>query len=203
MTAGALEYGNTPGNLGNMAGDGFEAAVKDACVTSPPFEKQQQGGGIGAWMRGENPDYPYAHESKHRANGSRPGYMQQGDTEGQLGNDQGETFWTAARQIVEQTYQVLRPGAVAVFVTGNFKRNGKVVDFGRQWLALCEACGFVGLEHIVAWKTEYMGTQMDLWGNGHEKRVDRISFFRRLSNAADPENAILSEDIWIAQKPLD
>jgi hypothetical protein len=33
----------------------------------------------------------------------------------------------------------------------------------------------------VAWKTEYNGNQLDIFGGDGEKNVDRVSFFRRLS----------------------
>jgi hypothetical protein len=79
-------YGATPGNVGHMRDGGFEAAV-----SSPPFEStvnhdggpiQQQGGAL---------------------------YSDYGSDPANIGNDTGDTFWTAARAIVEQTYAVLRP----------------------------------------------------------------------------------------------
>jgi hypothetical protein len=179
------EYGRTPGNLGNMAGEGFDAAV-----TSPPYEEN----GMHGRPSSRDAEFFNGRTLEH-------GLEAYGHTSGQLGNDQGETFWTAARQIVEQTYQVLRPGAVAVFICGDFVRDRQRVYFGRQWMALCEAVGFVGLEWITAWKTETHGTQMDLWGNGHERKVDRVSFFRRLANEKNPDAAILNEDVIIMRRP--
>jgi hypothetical protein len=162
-------YGESEGQMGGMA-----------VVGSPPFEKQQAGGGIGAWMRGENPGYDYKHSDKHRNGGSRPGYMQQGDSPGQLSNDTGTTFWSAARVILEQCYQLLPPGGVAVWVCGDFVRNKERVHFGRQWLALCESVGFRSLEHIVAWKREPGPVQAGIFED-KDHTIDRVSFFRRLS----------------------
>jgi hypothetical protein len=90
---------------------------------------------------------------------------------------------------------------VAAWVTGDFVRNGQRVPFGEQWLALCEAVGFEPLAWAVAWKTEHKGTQLDIFGNAHEKRVDRVSFFRQLANKRNPEAAILNEDVVFVRKP--
>jgi hypothetical protein len=185
----AAEYGRTPGNLGNMAG-GFDAAI-----SSPPYEGCDLGGGGGILVRDD------AMRRSHGFSVADGNYSVKGQTNGQLGNDQGATFWSAARQILEQTYQVLRPGAVAVFVCGDFVRDRQRVYFGRQWMALCEAVGFVGLEWITAWKTETHGTQYDIFGNGHERKVDRVSFFRRLANEKNPDAAILNEDVIIMRRP--
>ena len=190
-------YGATDGQLGRMAGEGWSAAV-----SSPPFGKQQEGGGIGAWMRGDNPDYPYAHESKHRDGGSRPGYMSQADDPANLANDTGGTFWAAARLIVEQTYAALRPGGYAAWVTGDFIRNGQRVEFGRQWMQLCEACGFQMVEWITASKVDKHPAQLDLFGGSHSRDKERVSFFRRMANKKNPQNAITSENVIILRKPL-
>jgi hypothetical protein len=124
-----------------------------------------------------------------------------GSTPGNIGNNSGDTFWHAAAEIVQQCYQLLPVGGVAVWVTGNFRRNGEIVDFGGQWLALCESVGFVGLEHITAWKVEPRPTQLDIFGNAHDKDIHRVSFFRRLDNQKNPGKEILSQEVWIVQKP--
>jgi hypothetical protein len=33
-----------------------------------------------------------------------------------------------------------------------------------------------------------------------DKTIDRVSFFRRLANDKNPDNAILNEDVWIMVK---
>jgi hypothetical protein len=203
----AAEYGRTPGNLGNMAGEGFEAAVKDACVTSPPFMGCNGTGSGDMEARQGRTDTSgrYTDKIPYEKRGFLMGkeeYEQWAQTcnLGSITTSQ-ETFWTAARQIVEQTYQVLRPGAVAVFVTGDFVRNRQRVYFGRQWMALCEAVGFEPLEWVTCWKTETHGTQFDIFGNGHTRKVDRVSFFRRLANEKNPGAAILNEDVIIMRRP--
>ena len=114
-----------------------------------------------------------------------------GTTPGNVGNDTGDSFWQAARAIVEQVYTVLKPGGCAAWVTGDFVRKGERVEFGRQWLELCEAVGFEPYAWAIAWKTESRGAQLDLAGRMHLNKVDRVSFFRRLANARSH-----ARDLW-------
>lgn len=178
------EYGRTPGNLGNLR--------MDAAVSSPPFQDPRAVNGRD--IERTRRDF--------KIGVSNIGQNEYGDTEGQLGQEQGASFWTAARDIVAQVYEVLKPGGYAAWVCGDFVRNKKRVNFGQQWLELCTAVGFEPVEWIVCWKTEHHGTQLDIFGNGHAKQVDRVSFFRRLANEKNPDNAILNEDVIIVRKPL-
>ena len=116
--------------------------------------------------------------------------------------DAVDTFWTAARAIVEQTYAALRPGGYAAWVTGDFIRNGQRVEFGRQWMQLCEACGFQMVEWITASKVDKHPAQLDLFGGSHSRDKERVSFFRRMANKKNPQNAITSENVIILRKPL-
>ena len=86
-------------------------------------------------------------------------------------------------------------------MTGDFVRRGKRVEFGQQWLDLCTAVGFEPYAWAVAWKTEHKGSQLDIFGNVVEQRVDRVSFFRRLANERNPDAAILNEDVIFVRKP--
>lgn len=186
-------YGDTPGQLGEMR-EGKPVAV----VSSPPFEESIPNDD--RKTRG-NVYNGAAADGSHRGGSFRE--LSYGSDPANIGNDTGDTFWQAAAEIVAQCYQLLPPGGVAAWVTGDFVRKKKRVYFGRQWLALCESVGFVGLEWIIAWKREPGPVQMDIFGNGHDQSKDRISFFRRLANQKNPENAILNEDVIIVQKPGD
>jgi hypothetical protein len=104
-----------------------------------------------------------------------------GSTDGNIGNNIGDTFWHAAAEIVQQCYQLLPVGGVAAWVTGDFVRKGERVYFGKQWATLCESAGFTLAEHIIAHKYEHNGTQLGVFGDDEEKVIDRVSFFRRLS----------------------
>jgi hypothetical protein len=182
----AASYGATEGQLGGM----------DAVVSSPPFEASLD--------RAKMPEsFLRQAEIKHGRTYTKESFKNEdyGATPGNVGNDTGDNFWTAARLIVEQTYAVLKPGAVASFVTGDFVRRGKRVEFGQQWLDLCTAVGFEPYAWAVAWKTEHKGSQLDIFGNVVEQRVDRVSFFRRLANERNPDAAILNEDVIFVRKP--
>jgi hypothetical protein len=182
----SMHYGNTPGNLGNM----------DGCISSPPFENS---------MNSTDEKFIVKHlEDIKRdpySNGALSLRGTYGSDPGNIGNDTGETFWSASALIVAQVYQLLKPGGVALWVTGDFVRRRKRVMFGEQWVALCESLGFVTLEHIYAWKTEHNGTQLGMFGEDKEHRTDRVSFFRRLANEKNPDHAILNEDVWVMVKP--
>jgi hypothetical protein len=117
-----------------------------------------------------------------------------------MGTSQGEDFWSAARLIVEQCYQVLKPGGMTAWVVKAFVRNKEIVDFPDQWRRLCEACGFETVEIVRAWVVEERGTQVDLWGNGHDLTVERKSFFRRLYEKKYPENRIDYEVVLFMRK---
>lgn len=123
-------YGQTAGQLSTMG----EGQAPGLSVSSPPFE--------GSLL---TKDEKFAHAvARDRRNGSRllnapDGY---GKTEGNIGNDSGDTFWSAARLVVQEVYALLKPGAHAIWVCGNFVRKKQVVPFCDQWQALCEQAGF-------------------------------------------------------------
>ena len=188
-------YGSTPGNLAQLpVGD---APV--ACISSPPFEKAQTGGGIAAAMQGRS-DYQV---DKHLlTTGSRvQGYQTQGETEGQLGQESGDTFWSATKAIVQQVYQVLAPGGHCVWITKRFVRNKAIVEFSQQWRDMCESVGFVTAHWHRAWLVEDRGTQHRLDGGIDKREVRRMSFFRRLHTKKYPHLAILWEDVICQVKP--
>jgi hypothetical protein len=106
-----------------------------------------------------------------------------GDSDGQLGQETGQDFWTAARQIMEQIAQVLQPGAVAIWVLGGFVRDWQYVDFPDQWRQLGESCGFESLEWIRAWKVEDRGEQYTLEGGLEKLIIQKKSFFRIMNEA--------------------
>jgi len=176
--------GTTDGNLATM----------DAVVSSPPYE------GLGvkmgkvdesAWSDGR-PRSIGRSQWEHKGYGS--------SIPGQIGNNTGETFWTAARTIVEQCHAVMKPGGTAAWVVKRFVRKKQIIPFPDQWQAMCESIGFKPIMRARAWMIEDRGTQVDLWGNGHQKMVERKSFFRRLYESKYPENRIDWEDVLFMEK---
>ena len=212
-------YGATPGNLGNLSGDGFQAAV-----SSPPYSAtgvEFTKTGLKKWQPG------YSKFSGHEQGpyGAKPevdlynehAYMspewlkRRKDTARQQANiallpdtaidPEYPTFWSAARAIVEQTYAVLRPGGYAVWVCKDFVRKGQRVPFSDQWQQLCEAVGFEPVERIAAMLVADHGDQLDIFGGATARLKERKSFFRRLAEKKGSPR-IDHEDVIILRKPL-
>lgn len=152
----------------------------EAVVSSPPYENSLDN------------ILPRAHD--HKNNGAvatfrrtgkwperRPEGQDYGSDPANIGNDTGDTFWQAARTIVEQSFAILRPGGHAIWVTKAFVKNKERQDFPGQWRALCEAVGFVTVCEHRALLIEDKGSQIDLFGVTHHKTIKRASFFRRLA----------------------
>lgn len=164
-------YGQTPGNLGNL-----KSGDVDCVISSPPYEGSIQTDGDGIdWSKikkgGTNKTLARA------AIGT--GY---GETSGQLAEGQGDTFWAAAKTIIEQCFQILKPGGHAIWVVKSFVRNKKIMDFPGDWQRLCESVGFktVCIHHAMLVKETKHET---LFGDTEVKRKERKSFFRRLAES--------------------
>lgn len=156
-------YGDTEGQLGRMA---------EGVISSPPFEEQKRYSGT-----------RLSQSMKNHPAFNKPGestFTDYGQSQGQLGSESCETFWQAARTILEQCYQVLPPGGVSIWVVKDFVRNGQRVPFGMQWRQLCEAVGFEHLETHRAMLVNYRGEQLTIDGDTIELKTERMSFFRRL-----------------------
>jgi hypothetical protein len=176
LAAMEVGYGTTPGQLGALP----EGAA-DSVISSPPYEGSLDAGG-GAGRRDVGLLAKWCKDNGRDPNAASRNqvYDGYGATSGQLGSEQGETFWSASAVIVGQCYQILRPGGVAIWVLKDFVRAGKVVPFCAQWRALCEAAGFRFLhEHRAMLVREW--TEPDLFAGTVKKEKRRESFFRRLS----------------------
>lgn len=172
-------YGESDGQLGRMKEDSF-----DAVVSSPPYDGRPLEGGtrnrrsgnvLTKWCEdnGRNPDSASRKQL----------YDVYGETEGNVGNLAGDTFWSASRQILEQCFQVLAPGAHAIWVLKGFVRDKQYVDFPDQWRRLCEAVGFETLHLHKAWLVEEHGEQGNIFGEADAIRTESKSFFRRLAES--------------------
>jgi hypothetical protein len=162
-----------PSNLGSKKDGDFTAAI-----SSPPFEGNPQ-----AVEKLEGKDQAV------RSNPRHPGeklyftdYEKQADS-ASLGVIEGDGFWTAARQIVDQVYTVLSPGGHAVWVVKGFVRNKKLNDFPGQWQQLCQAAGFIPLHEHHALLIRHKGTSITLEGEDVKHVTESKSFFRRLAES--------------------
>lgn len=186
-----VAYGSSPGQLADLPAGDF-----DASVASPPYEQRTVHGQAGVTREG------FADPARVGKTSAALVLDDYGADPDNLGNNTGETFWSAARTILEETFAILKPGGYAAWITGDFVRDKKRVLFGEQWLALCEAVGFEPVLWAVAWKAETHGTQLDMFGNPVELKTSKVSFFRRLANRNNPGAAIENEDVIFVRKPL-
>ena len=215
-------YGMTPGQLGALP-PGDVTAV----VSSPPYA------GAGAVLGTHNGiDYSKVTSGGTTRTPTREasglGY---GTTPGQLGTAAPTTFWSAAVQILRQTFDVLRPGGHALWVVKGYCRDWTIVDFPGDWRLAAESVGFETLHEHHALLTEEHGTQETLFSQDgadmhwtdaegdsllallhttgrytptqstEKLRTKRVSFFRRLHENKRPDLAIAWETVYCMRKP--
>jgi DNA modification methylase len=178
-----------PGNLESLT-----LGAVEAVVSSPPYEGSigDERSGID-WTKADRPERDGSTTS--HSQGVSP--FEYGAAAGQLGKEQGETFWHAAQQVVRECYALLKPGGTAVWVVKAFVRDKQLVDFPGDWRRLCEHAGFVTVEEIHA-SLVHEETIPGLF----EDRVvtrERKSFFRRLAEKKGSPR-IDWEVIWIMRK---
>lgn len=148
-------------NLGNL-----KPGEVDSIISSPPYE-------------GIDVNDKSRVQTEYKGKGSQNEEQNYGHTIGQLGADKGPTFWEAAREIVQQCHQILKPGGHAIWVTKAFVCKGKIVDFPGDWQRLCESVGFKMVcmhRAMLVKETKYDG----LFGTITEKK-ERKGFFRQLA----------------------
>ena len=154
----------------------------EAIISSPPYE----GTGLEYATDGNRQRMRKAGLTDGRSgcglNRSKHSFTQSyGNSKGQLGAEQGDTFWSAAKQIVAECHKILRDGGFAIWVVKSFVRKGKIVDFPGDWRRLCEAEGFETLhEHhaMLVKETTHNGLFEDITVVKAKK-----SFFRRLAES--------------------
>jgi hypothetical protein len=169
------DYASTPGNLGAMRSS---KQVPPLVVSSPPWEESLAGQEEFDRKRAEQ--VGSGRYGRKSFNGTQKDY---GDTAGQLGQDSGEDFWTAASLIVQQVTTVLPPGAHAIWVLKGYVRKGVLVDFPGQWRQLCNAYGLATIHEHRALLTKSHGEQIRLDGGTDKVVTERKSFFRRLAES--------------------
>lgn len=164
-------YGRSEGQLGQM-----EAGPVDAVISSPPFPQPYTGGG-GINKRGYNPE---GGEGTDKV-GERTYQAQGGERQTEnIELLEGETFWSAAKQVVEECHALLKPGGMAVWVVKAYVKNKRIVDFPGDWRKLCEHIGFETEKVVHAMLVEEH-VAGHLFDGEVVKRHERKSFFRRLA----------------------
>jgi len=181
--------GESEDNLDHLPMKGFDSAV-----SSPPYDEST---GVPSGGRLQKLSGGTLSSSAQKEFGLTGSY---GQTDNQMGNSTGPTFWQAAKDILLECHKLLKPGAYSFWVVKMYVKGGKLIDFPGQWLKLCEVCGFEHIETIIAWQTEDKGTNFDFEGKRQTKVVRRQSFFRLLHIKNHPELAIDSEIVLVLRK---
>lgn len=181
------KYGQTEGNISNLP-------TGDLIISSPPYEKSMDSiedsvaraartSGFEQGQKnlryGQNPNTFLSKDPSGLSNEERHKIAAQNP---QLGQQQGETFWSAAKIIVEQCHQILKPGGHAIWVCKDFVRNKKRVPFSADWVRLCESVGF----KLIHWHKATLvkeSKHKTLFGHTETRRKERKSFFRRLAES--------------------
>ncbi len=194
------EYGTSPGQLGAMPPGNLPPgdALASGVVSSPPYESSMESGDKKAHI-----DFSKCSDGR-KVPKLTAGWQGQrsesyGLSEGQMGLTSGETFWSAAKQIVSQCHLLLKPGATTCWVVKSYVKAGKIVPFPDQWAALLEATGF-RVTHRIRCHLISETREADLFGGETVKRKERKSFFRRLHEKKSPHTRIDFEEIVVAVK---
>jgi hypothetical protein len=191
--ADGTAYGATEGQLGALPAGAPPRVAADGVVSSPPWEGTINGTDVEFVEKMEAEQNPGPRKVARK---TPP--QDYGNTEGQLGNAAGTTFWEAARDVLLSTHAVCKPGSVTCWVTKPFVRRRKLVDFPGDWTRLLAACGFAPFLTAHA-LLDRVTAEPSLFG-GEERTVrSRRSFFRRLAEkkGAPPIN---SEQVVFARR---
>lgn len=168
------------GNIENL-----QAGTVDGVVTSPPFEKTLDRGVVNAAERRtlarengiSNAEYVSPIDMEKIGKRSQPDY---GATEGQIGNEQKETYWTAMKAVYSSCFIAIKPGGICAIVVKDYVQNKKIVPLCDDTARLLEHCGFQIVERVHAMLTKET-RHNDLFNGETVTTKSRKSFFRRLA----------------------
>ncbi len=184
------EYGQSPGQISQLKGGSV-----DGVVSSPPFEDCFAGGEKVAGKFSKRPDGSAFGAGKSME-------TTYGSTEGQIGKENGETYWEAVKAVYEACFRAIKPGGVICLVVKDYCKAGKRVRLCDDTLRLLEHIGFTPLERIHAMLVSET-VENGLFGD-EKTTKQRKSFFRRLYEAKIPEGderRIDHEEVLICRRP--
>ena len=183
-----MKYGSTPGQIGSLP-----AGKLDAVCTSPPWEDS---------TLTTDKEFIAAVERDQRRGSRFQGGNDDayGASEGQVGQESGDSYWAAMRVVYDQCRLALKPGGVLVVVLKDFVKGGRRVPLVDESLKLLEHVGFIPVERVRAMLVKE--TRHDsLFGGEIVQTKSRKSFFRRLAEAKGSPR-IDYEEVLIMQRPL-
>jgi DNA modification methylase len=173
----------------------------DGVVTSPPWERNCEG----EIKRSKVKFVPSAGRGHYASMEARERAMQKseektyGESDGQIGQSAGETYWQAMAQVYASCFLAIKPGGVIAVVVKDYVKAKKRVPLCDDTARLLEHCGFVVVERVHAMLTKEI-SHSDLFDGCRTQKKERKSFFRRLAEKKGSP-AIDFEEVIFAQKP--
>jgi hypothetical protein len=182
---GNAQYGVTEGQLGAMK-EGEIASV----ITSPPFER-----GVAT----ADPNWLTPGE-RQKTIPSKSNQANYGQSDNQLGNTSGDTYWSAVAEIYRQCFLALKPGGYLACVVKSYVKAGKIVPLPEQTWELLQHVGFEPVERVRAMLVKH-DDHPGLFEEKVRKTTKRVSFFRRLAERRGSP-PIDFEMVLFLRKPL-
>lgn len=193
---GMTDYGQTTGQIGAL-----KSGQLDAAVTSPPWEKNCEGSRKGHKLRDPlkcNRGHG-ASDAAVLAQAKRDEQKVYGESPGNIGNTEKETYWQAMSQVYSQMFQAIKAGGYAAIVVKDYVRDRNIVPLCDDTARLLEHCGFTMVERIHAMLVQE-DSHADLFGGQHVRKRQRKSFFRRIAEAKGSP-AVDWEEVIFVRKP--
>jgi len=158
-------YGHTAGQIGALAHNGI-----DSVCTSPEYGQSHLVAGA---RRGE----PFRPWQERRG---AQGYHGE-----DVRNQPPEEYAHAMLAVLKELYRVVNPGGCLVLVTGNFVRQGDIVDLAADTIRLAEAAGWIDVE-----RWEHRKASVSFWRRLHAKQA--------AEKGLDPATVtVTSEDVLV------
>lgn len=193
------KYGKTEGQISRLTGGSV-----DACVSSPPWERNCEGGRRASRMGGEKQILGArrgngASDEAVLAQAARDEQKTYGDSPGQIGKEKGETYWEAMSLVYQSGFMAIKSGGVIVLVLKDYVKKRKRVTLCDDTCRLLEHIGFTVIERIHAMLVKE-STEAGLDGSDITTTRSRKSFFRRLAEQKGSPK-IDFEEVIIARRP--
>lgn len=174
-------YASSPGQIGSL-----KSGSLDGVVTSPPFSEP------GSQPIGKCPSTPVRSKLKSMGLDDKTEY---GHTDGQIGNDKGETYWQAMHAVYSSMRDAMKPCGVAAIVVKDYVSKKARVPLCDQTCMLLESLGFEVFERCRCWLVKET-REPSLFGGEHVTTKARKSFFRRLAESKGSPAIDWEEVIW-------
>jgi hypothetical protein len=186
----------------------------DGVMTSPPFTMTSPNGGGGINKNGYSGKHGTSLGTHYQGGGGDrldtniealppgdiDGALSSGDSDGQIGREAGETYWSAMAKVYASLFLALKPGGYAAIVVKDYVKDKARVPLCDDTLRLLCHVGFEPAERVHAMLVEHSAHD-DLFSGTVTKKKERKSFFRRLAEKKGSP-AIDYEEVLFVRKPF-